>query len=171
MTAVAPSWPPCAASTLFTFPPTSSKNPATRPPSSRPQVSLFGGPCYALYRGPNAVKLARQLTAPAPRRARFLDGHEDPRPRRDRPLLVSTPPTNRTGSPRARVASPASPSFLELESVPSTKLKALLDGFPFAAGVLDQVAAAYQPGRTWARLFAPSSPRCCAARPDLLRSP
>lgn len=39
------------------------ENPATVAVVTGQQVSLFGGPCYALYKALTAVKLARQLTA------------------------------------------------------------------------------------------------------------
>ncbi len=131
------------------------ENPATVAVVTGQQVSLFGGPCYALYKALTAVKLARQFTAAGiPAVPVFWMATEDHDLAEADHCWVFDPahqPHRLTARTRGLSGQPV--GSLELESIPIEELKALLDGFPFAAGVLDQVAAAYQPGRTLGDAF------------------
>jgi bacillithiol biosynthesis cysteine-adding enzyme BshC len=131
------------------------ENPATVAVVTGQQVSLFGGPCYALYKALTAVKLARQLTAAGiPAVPVFWMATEDHDLAETDHCWVFDPahqPHRLTARTRGLSGQPV--GSLELESIPIEELKALLDGFPFAADVLDQVAAAYQPGRTLGEAF------------------
>lgn len=130
-------------------------DPATVAVVTGQQVSLFGGPCYALYKALTAVKLARQLTASGiPAVPVFWMATEDHDLAEADHCWVFGPahqPHRLTARPRGLSGQPV--GSLELESVPLDELKALLDGFPFAAELLNHVAAAYQPGRTLGEAF------------------
>jgi len=119
------------------------------------QVSLFGGPCYALYKALTAVQLARQLTADGiPAVPVFWMASEDHDLAEADHCWVFGP-AQRPHRLAARVRGPAGAPVgpMELESVPLDMLNAELGEFPFAAEVLDQVAAAYQSGRSLGEAF------------------
>ncbi len=130
-------------------------DPATVAVVTGQQVSLFGGPCYALYKALTVVKLARQLTANGiPAVPVFWMATEDHDLAEADHCWVFGPdhqPQRLAARVRGLHGGPV--GSLELESVPLAELRAEVRDFPFAFEMLDQVAAAYQPGRTLGEAF------------------
>ncbi len=119
------------------------------------QVSLFGGPCYALYKALTAVKLARQLTANgiAAVPVFWMATEDHDRAEADHCWVFGPDHQPRRLGARVRGVAGGPVGRLELESVPLDGLKNAIGDFPFAAEILEQAAAAYQPGRTMGEAF------------------
>jgi bacillithiol biosynthesis cysteine-adding enzyme BshC len=119
------------------------------------QVSLFGGPCYALYKALTAVQLARHLSANGiPAVPVFWMATEDhDLAEADHCWVFGADHQPRRLGARVRGVAGGPVGSMELESVPLDELRSAIGEFPFGAGILEQAEAAYQPGRTMGEAF------------------
>lgn len=119
------------------------------------QVGLFGGPAYTLYKALTALKLAQQLTENGiPAVPIFWLATEDhDLAETDHCWIFGPDRRPRRIGARVRGMAGQPVGSMVLDSVPLDELKETLQGLPFAAEVVERVAAAYQPGRTMGEAF------------------